>query len=207
MAKIFHALAAVILAIAAPGSSAHAQDGSEEAAARTPEAAQQFLKTFLQRGDWVVDALEWFDGTTYQYFDGNWEATTHLNSDWKSRKLVEGDLTGWEALDPCTTRLSAVARRLQSDYLEDAPTPLASKDLTVNINWHNVHPVTVKDETLVSRAAAAIRPSLRYIIWLDDLESRAGVGFVTRDKEAAKRAAFAMSYLQQHCDPTAGSAF
>ncbi len=207
MNKILHALAAVTLAAAVPASSALAQDGSEEVAARTPEAAQAFLSTYLQRGGWVARAFNWFDGSNYRYFDGSWVDAPSLKHDWQSVQSIEADITGWEALDECSTRVNGSARQISPKYLEEPGTPLAPKGLVVRIDWANVNPIVVKDDTGVSKAQAAVRPSLRYVIYVWDPKTHSGIALLNRDKTIADRAAFALSYLQQHCDPTAGSAF
>ena len=211
MAKIFHALAAVILAIAAPGSSALAQDGSEEAAARTPEAAQSFLAHFLQRGDWVAHSSDWFNGTTYEYFAGDgsgWhEVAEAPPNDGHAAKSVIAGIVDFTPLGPCKTRLNVKAKTLWPAGIGDPEVPIAERDINVEIDWSSVDPIKIR-EGFGALRSGGIGWSGDYWVSVWNPKARAGLTFVVQaDKEKADRAAFAMSYLQQHCDPTAGSAF
>lgn len=211
MAKIVHALAAVSVAFAATGSSALAQDGSEEAAARTPEAAQQFLSKFLVRGDWVAQAGHWFNGESFAYLaaDGSgWhEGEAAPPTDFHAEQNVNAEIVQVVPLGPCKTRVKANAKTLWQVVIGDPEAPIAAHDITIEIDWSSVNPIKIR-QGFGARRNGGMDSTGDYWVPVYDPKTKADIIFVIHaDKEKADRAAFAMSYLQQHCDPTAGSAF
>jgi hypothetical protein len=206
--KILHALAAVTLAAAVPASPALAQDGSEEAAARTPEAAQAFLSTFMQQGGWDVMTSSFFDGSTYRYYDGSaWHEVQERPKDGFSPadKIVHADILGWNAGNRCRSQLAVQTRSLVGPSFQPAQA-LSSPDLPVRIDWNTVQPIKVQEDRYVGIDGNSFATG-RYIIEVQSPKTHVRTDFVTTSRTVADRASFAMSFLQQQCDPTAGSAF
>jgi hypothetical protein len=211
LTKAFLKLLAIGLASTFLGTSVGAQDGSEDATARTPGAAQAFLSNFLPRGGWVVRSSEWYDGTTYRYFDGNgWIDTAKKPnpkpSDELRAKMVLANVTSFDAVGACTARVSAEARGRPRLNLEDPERPVPPSTLTITIDWKNVNQIQLSEDRDISRRGGVVTNGW-YELILYDPNARYVLQFLVTDKSRAERAAFAMNYLQQQCDPSAGTAF
>lgn len=190
--------------LAAP---AFAQDGSEDAAARTPEAAQAFLSAHLQRGGWSVRSFDWYDGNVYRsHLKDAWQETVGRGTG--GTYLLHGNIVGVSSPDPCTTIVRAAVGWKYRYFIDEASIPVEPKEIGARIDWRNVNSIEVKPSTKLSRQAGSPDvPTGGYEFAIWDPKSRAGITFVASDKIDAERAAFAMTFLKEKCDPTADSAF
>jgi hypothetical protein len=201
-------LAIAMLFVASPLS---AQDGSESAVARTPEAAQAFLAQFLLKGDWVARAYEWYDGKSFAYLasDGSgWhDGVAEVPADFHSKQDVNAEIVDFVATGPCTSRLKVRAKTLWQVVIGDPETPIDRHDLTVEIDWSRVNPIKIREGFGALRSGGE-GTSGDYWVAAWDPKINAGPTFsIHADKDKAERAAFAMNYLQQQCDPTNKSGF
>ncbi len=211
MTKAYLKLLAIGLAGGLLATPALAQDGSEEVAARTPEAAQDFLSKFLVRGDWVAQAGHWFNGESFAYLaaegSGWHEGEATPPADFHAEQNVDAQIVEVVPLGPCKTSVKASAKTLWQVIIGDPEVPIAAHDLTVEIDWSRVNPIKIR-EGFGARRSGGMDTNGDYWVPVYDPKTKADIIFVIHaDKASAERMAFAMNYLQQHCDPTAGSAF
>lgn len=195
------------LALMLAASAATAQDGSEGAAARTPEAAQEFLAAHLMRGGWQAESYAWHDGSVYRFYKNGWQEAPVREMRMGAQDGVYGDIASVESPDACTTVLTVTINQLTRHAIEDQLKPIPSTRVVARIDWRNADTVKVEQQSIGSRerGESVTLRGFRVIEW--DNKVKAGIMFLTQEKSNADRVAFAMNYLREKCDPTAGSPF
>src|SRR4029079_6150527 len=147
----------------------------------------------------------WFDGSTYTYLGASGWQTGPAFVESSGLTGIQADVTNVEMVGPCATRVTATASHARRVVYEDPEVPIQSRPLTFLIDWKAVDPVKVRDEFFASRTGHVIYHGYR--LDLSNPKTKNSIMFYVEDKTKADRAAFAMSFLQQQCDPAAESGF
>jgi hypothetical protein len=185
---------AALLAVAAPTA---AQDGSETAAARTVEGAQQFLVHFYAKGAARIETRGYLSG-------GEWSWSESPGS---TSILVEAKVDAAKTLGRCKSEIlfsSPSKKRFRASSPLD-PVLAPNARLSLNVDWSKVTRVKADAGWVFEEGGTQEVPSgwhRAMIYWPGN-----SAFFLHLDPSDAERAAFAMQFLKEQCAPKSDTGF
>jgi hypothetical protein len=182
-------------------SGAHAQDGSEQTATRTPEGANKFLAEFLPSSGGLLRSLMVAPNLYRSKSSSRWRGwrfptpNDPLSSPWVD---VRARVVGVSASDPCITVLSLTDFLSGGEQQFDDPTTAispAGEVRTLAIDWKDVSAIYLYEGD---------GPSTLQITRKDN---KVAPGFSFPRGEAGKRVKFAIEFLRVACVPKSTTGF